>query len=216
LLRSPSVALVEHVEEQKPDLVVMATHGRGPVSRSWIGSTADRLIRSGTAPVLTVRPEDGSEPPTDRRWVVERVLVPLDGSSLSEAAIQGAFDAFGESIELVLLRVAETGHMPGSVYIPDQILYNRRAEEEAAAYLDGMVAGLNAAGRSVRSVLRVGERASREIVEAAESEACDAVAMATHGRGGLARIALGSVMDKVLRTAPGLVLSVPRPQAIDE
>ncbi|MCH7891353.1 MAG: universal stress protein, partial [Gemmatimonadetes bacterium] len=52
LTGSPAEATHNHAAERGADLVVMATHGRGPMSRFWLGSTADALIRRSTIPIL--------------------------------------------------------------------------------------------------------------------------------------------------------------------
>ena len=209
LSAQPTRGLIDYLDQARPDALVMATHGRGPVSRSWIGSTTDRIIRSGTVPVLAVRPEEGEEPPEGPATPVTRVLVPLDGSALAEGGIEGALRVFGNDIELVLLRVVDTGPLPGSMYLPSQVRDREKGEEEAAEYLSGVVASLADSVRSVVSKVRVGDRASSEIVAEAEAEGCDAIALVTHGRGGLARVTLGSVADKVVRMASRLVLILP-------
>lgn len=52
---SPVKALLAHVEETEPDLLALATQGRG-VSRLFVGSVADKLIRGAKRPVLVLRP----------------------------------------------------------------------------------------------------------------------------------------------------------------
>jgi nucleotide-binding universal stress UspA family protein len=49
-------ALAEAIMLEPPDLVVMATHGRGPLSRFWLGSVADHVVRHVSVPVLLLRP----------------------------------------------------------------------------------------------------------------------------------------------------------------
>ena len=51
-------ALLEHAAAKNVDLVVMSTHGRGPLSRFWLGSVADELVRRMPVPVLLVRPKE--------------------------------------------------------------------------------------------------------------------------------------------------------------
>ena len=206
--------LPEHLEHTRPDVLVLATHGRGPVSRNWLGSTADRLARSGLAPLLVVRPEDEEDPQPVQR--LRRVLVPLDGSELAEGAVHGALRLLGEDIELILVRVVEAGALPGTPYIPDQIRLRREAEEEAARYMDQVVARFRTEGRSVEGHVRPGDRASVEIVAAAEAADADAIGICTHGRGGLVRAALGSVTDKVIRIAARPVLVLPADTAAGE
>jgi nucleotide-binding universal stress UspA family protein len=48
--------IIEHASKEQPDVVVMATHSRKPVSQLLFGSTTEAVIRSGAAPVLVVHP----------------------------------------------------------------------------------------------------------------------------------------------------------------
>lgn len=56
LIGYPATEILAYEEETKPDLVVMATHGRGDLNRLMIGSVAERVVQAGTVPVLMVRP----------------------------------------------------------------------------------------------------------------------------------------------------------------
>ncbi|MEQ9570434.1 MAG: universal stress protein, partial [Longimicrobiales bacterium] len=69
------------------DLVVMATHGRGAFTRAWLGSTADAFVRHAHQPVLLIRPDDDAPPTLDTELAFRRILVPLDGSPLSETEL---------------------------------------------------------------------------------------------------------------------------------
>ncbi len=208
LERAPR-GLTAFFEARRPDVLVIATHGRGPVSRNWLGSTTDRLLRGGTTPLLVVRPEgDGAPEPGD--WPpVRNVLVPLDGSELAEQAVQGALNIFGDNTTLALVRIVEASHLPGSPYLPDQIRDQKEALEEAQGYVDQAVSGFGSPSRRVEGHIRSGDRAFSEIVAAAEAVGADAIALATHGRGGLTRATLGSVADKVIRLASRPVLVLP-------
>lgn len=55
----PWAGIVESIEELKPDLVVMGTHGRRGLNHLVLGSVAEKVVRLSPAPVLTVRPEQG-------------------------------------------------------------------------------------------------------------------------------------------------------------
>ena len=79
--------LIEEAEATNADVVVMATHGRGTLSRAWLGSVADGFMRQAELPVIFVRPEEGDAPPPEPRPDFETILVPLDGSELSESAL---------------------------------------------------------------------------------------------------------------------------------
>lgn len=54
---SPFVEVVRYAREQQIDLIVMGTHGRGPIAHMLLGSVAERVVRKAPCPVLTVRNE---------------------------------------------------------------------------------------------------------------------------------------------------------------
>ena len=64
---SPSKKIVEYATDEGCDLIVMGTHGRGGIDRLLLGSVAERVVRTATVPVLTVRvgSEEADETPTD-------------------------------------------------------------------------------------------------------------------------------------------------------
>lgn len=131
-----------------------------------------------------------------------RILVPLDGSPLAEAILPEVVDlAKLHGAEVLLLRVALVRALPGV----DQTEAQVRAVEEAEGYLADVERGLAARGVSVRSAVRYG-RAVEEILDHAESQRADLIAMSTHGRSGIRRIMLGSVAEAVVRAAPVPVL----------
>ena len=66
--------------EQSADLIIMSTHARGPLERSFLGSIADRVVRHGPAPVLLLTQQVVFNWPPQPRHL--RVVVPLDGSPL--------------------------------------------------------------------------------------------------------------------------------------
>jgi nucleotide-binding universal stress UspA family protein len=73
--------VVAQVTAGGASLVVMTTHGRGGMERLWLGSVADRVIRSATVPVLLVRPANGGATP------LERVVVAIAGSDEDERIV---------------------------------------------------------------------------------------------------------------------------------
>lgn len=203
----PSEAVAAHVEASGADLIVMSTHGRGGMARAWLGSVADRLVRHVTVPVLLVRPGEGpasgpaSSPAPGR--TIRRLLVPLDGSELAEAALEPAAGVIARTGgALVLAQVTGTALPIGSPYPPEAgVVLEEHADEqvqEARRYLDGVAARLRDGGVEVADVVVRDGATSATILDIAR-ESADAIAMATHGRGGLRRWILGSVSDKVLR-----------------
>ena len=128
---------------------------------------------------------------------LDRVLVPLDGSRLAEAAIETALGLTrGEATStLVLLRAAEAHTFPGADPTDEQV----ESVREAEAYLSGVVERLRRRGiTEVESAVWYGP-AAPAIIQAARVKKVDLIVMSTHGRSGLGRIILGSVTESVLR-----------------
>jgi nucleotide-binding universal stress UspA family protein len=202
----PSEAVATYVQGTRAELVVMATHGRGGFERAWLGSVADRLVRRLDVPLLLVRPSadgDGTREESGPQPVIRRILVPLDGSALAEAALDPATAAAQRlDAAVILLRVVDPDLEVGLPYPPD--FANQRdtspaeVRSRARDYLARVKDRLVAEGVHVHGVeLRDGSAATA-ILDMAGAEA-DMVVMATHGRGGVRRWLLGSVSDKVLR-----------------
>jgi nucleotide-binding universal stress UspA family protein len=127
----------------------------------------------------------------------ERILVPLDGSPLAEAALPAAveFAQGSPGTTLVLLRAAEAARMPGVDPTEAQVTAVREAEE----YLQAVSTRLVRQGvKPVKTSVWYGPPAPA-IVEAARVTRADLIVMCSHGRSGLGRLILGSVAESVLR-----------------
>jgi nucleotide-binding universal stress UspA family protein len=203
---SPVAALREHATDTSASLIVMSTHGRGPMSRVWLGSVADALVRQVPMPVLAIRPHLEALDVLDmsHERIIRHVLVPLDGSTLAE-------DALAQAVELGRLMAAEYTLLQAVDPIVMDLAPSARlsgldehlvAELQAAAqeYLAGVARRLRAKSLRV-STAAVVAPASSAILEYARHHAIDLIAMATHGRVGVSRVVLGSVADKVVRGA---------------
>lgn len=204
-------ALVERSE--RADMVVVPTHGRGAVSRMWLGSVADHLMREADAPVILIpvrETTEGDEVPMPDFRPPERVLVALDGSEFAEGVLDIVATRFGEGV-ITLLRVVEP--LPAIVgpYLPQTGATNEvldRNREEAEEYLGQVAKKLQECGLSVRTHVVTGGRAGESIVRYAQTDDSDLIALATHGAGGIKRMVLGSVADKVVRSSPLPILVV--------
>lgn len=212
---TPGPAIVGRATEREADLIVMATHGRGGLSRAWLGSVASFVGRHAHAPVLVVHPvDDGSEPNLRELPIVDTILAPVDGSAFAEAAIGRAAEvARAFDATTVLLRAVPPPLIVGSPYLPHaaQTYAEERRDRLAAAeaYLGRCAARAELEG-TVRTVV-VETEPAHAIPASAREEGADLIVMATHGRGALMRAIVGSVADKVMRTAPVPVLLV-RPE----
>ena len=141
------------------------------------------------------------------------VLVPLDGSPLSETALSVAAAIAGKfNSEIILLRAldlaAETirpHYSNATVRLVSEA--REHAHRESRSYLKAQAGELREQGFSVRTML-IDVAPAVGIIDAAVAEDVDLIVMSTHGRGGLARWTFGSVADKVARHSPCPVLLV--------
>ncbi len=138
-----------------------------------------------------------------------RILVPLDGSPVAEAVLtQAVMLAKCGGSEIVLLSVVN--HPNVDYYIPDPSMAVTAFMEQQRAtkdYLSHVAADLTAQGIRVRIELCEGAVAEAILDYAATTQA-DLIAMSTHGRSGIGRFLLGSVAEKVIRSAKVPVLLI--------
>lgn len=211
--------LAAHAASQLPALIVMTTHGRGGLSRLWLGSVADALVRHAGVPVLLVRGE-GESPADVPAPSFRRVLVPLDGSMIAEAVLEHAVRVGTPgATTYTLLSVVEPRLIAARPYpgmstppVDQDDLEPRR--DEAQAYLDHVAGELRRSGATVATRVIVNLQAAPAILEAAAAEGADLIALATRGRGAVPRLVLGSVADKVVRGADTPVLVI-RPMDVE-
>lgn len=199
---APAEVIVETASNLGCELIVMGTHGRRGLPHLLLGSVAERVVRTSTVPVLTVRGDadinlEGTP----------RILVPHDFSEASSAAVRRAAawaDALGA--EITLLHVVEPVVYPEfySVDVLSDDLMERlveRSERALAAAAEELLG-------TVRTQVEVG-RAANTIVEFADPEKFDLIIMATRGLSGLEQALLGSVAESVLRRCRVPMLAVP-------
>jgi nucleotide-binding universal stress UspA family protein len=188
------------------DLVVMTTHGYGPLSRAWLGSVAQELIRTLPMPVLLTRPHGE---PVDLLETVDtlpfaRILLPLDGSPLAEQVLPHAL-ALGSLCEAEYT-VVQALNPPSLGYAPAAHVANLSQQilDEwmgvAHEYLAQVAVRLRSQGAPTTTCVVLGAPAPA-IIDYASSHAIDLIAMATHSRSGAARLLLGSVAERVLQLA---------------
>lgn len=206
--------IARYAEDNTVGLVVLATHGRGALSRLWLGSVSDALVRRLTMPMLLFRPTEGGAIPRAERF--RKLLVALDGSPESESALAPALAlASPERCEVVLLRVVPPVPIPGDAGMPAVPLVDERVTEalaaQAGAYLESVAIRLRTPAVTVTTRVVVEPAVAPAILHEASQAGAEVVALATHGARGLRRMVLGSVADKVLRGAdrPVLLTRVP-------
>jgi nucleotide-binding universal stress UspA family protein len=193
--------ILERARAGQADLIVMATHGRGPLSRFGNGSVADELIRRARVPVLLVRAKEPA-PGIIPEPVLDNILILLDGSALAEQVLEPALDlARLMEARCSLLRVVECRYAAA-----DRLPGGSPERAQAEEYLGHIAARVRAQGVSVRARVVVARHAIEAMLEQAAAQASNLIALATHGRGGLQRLLWGSVADKLIRAALAPVL----------
>lgn len=204
--------LTETAQQLGADLIVTGATGSGPLAAELLGSTADRVLRKASCPVLVVRP--------GLRVPPRRVLAPVDLSPLSGdafrcglhllAQLAGPQEVQVEAVyALSFLDAAALRQRTGG--IPLEQTEGVAAEELRRFVLENRPE----APFEVETKVLSGE-ARQEILKALGERPADLVVLGTHGRGGLDRLVLGSVASTVARKAPCSVLLIPPDTALAE
>ncbi len=142
-----------------------------------------------------------------------KILVPLDGSPLAEAALPHALEMAqlgGAEIALVRVPVLHVAPLPPTVgeTLPDaQEQYDDRLYQHIKDYLDHVAARLHESGVTVSTDLRYGNVAEA-VLDYADEIGADLIVRSTHGRTGVARWLLGSVANKIVQGATCPVLLI--------
>lgn len=215
LVGNPAEKIVEYADEKDIGLIVMATHGQSGIRRWALGSVADKVVRATTRPVALIRAK-GARPDVREKGILNKALVPLDGSREGEAAVPYIAELASKlKAEVVLFQVLPPGYYTTTAEGYNYIIYpeNLMASDKAHAkdYLEKVGARLKRKGVTVKSEVRFGN-AAEEIIRLADEINADLVAMSTHGRSGVGRWVFGSVADRVLHegNTPLLLVRAPR------
>ncbi len=143
---APTDVILKTIEEKKPDLVIMGTHGRSGAQRFWMGSVTERVIRRGRCPVLAVRANSGPQ--------FERILGAIsaedtEGVVLSTAASLAAdFDA-----HLSVVHATGEGELPDSCPGVSEKIKERCKIEESVVR-----------GDAAENILRVAQEVRADLI----------------------------------------------------
>lgn len=184
-----SSLLIRVAEERTVKAVVLGTRAARGAGLALLGSVADRVMRECPLPVVLVPP--GAADLKGKRVQLARILVPLDGSALSDRSTDFVL-GLGQRLELELVLV-------GVVHNPADVAFVRHRLEGVAERFHGK--SLEATGRVILS----GD-AAKAIASAVREFLVDMIVMSTRGEGGLRRLILGSVAEGVVRAAEVPVL----------
>jgi len=203
----PATEILDAAQREQIATIVMTSHARGALGRVAFGSVADRVARTAEIPVVIVRPSDeiGALGKAAR---LRRIILPLDGSALANSAIPYVKNVAQRlGIPVTLVHVIDTV----SPYV-------------AAAALPVPQSALDVWWNEARDMLEpaakmfdeAGVNSKIEILQGAPFAAIsnfatpsDLIVMTSHGRTGFTRWLLGSVAEKLVRSAPAPVCIVP-------
>ncbi len=230
----PAQDILATAESWSVDLIVMCSHGRTGFTRWVLGSVAQKIAHHCPVPVFVLR--EGKllpleSPPDAARHLT--ALVPLDGSALAEAALIPAANLVAALAApargaLHLTQVVKQLSTTADAGFITQL--NEETVERAKAYLMSVKERLQPRLKDCKLTITwsvaldadaadaiIGTAEQREQQEGSDSHdksgsyGCDLIAMSTHGRGGLERWVMGSVMERVLG-ATKLPMLIVRPQ----
>lgn len=180
---NPAEGIINYVSRGTSTLIVMATHGRSGIGRWAIGSVADKVVRNTTKqPLMLVRAKGARSDLREKR-ILKKALVPLDGSTRSEAVIPYIRDITSRlKMELNFLQV-----------VPQ----NNHNYTDVESYLQNVCRKFENTGITANYYVREGATAD-EIIDLADEITVDVVAMSTHGKSAVNLWPLGSIAQKVL------------------
>jgi len=212
----PAEAILVDIEDEEDALIVMSTHGRTGLERMRAGSVAQRVLRHASIPTLVVPPRKGAS--SDDAVMIAGITVPLDGSPLAEAALPIATRiATALSVPLTLFQAIPNIMAQASgwgvgyeSYYPISEEMEHDEEVAVTEYLQTVATRLQESGVDVRTQWeRSIDRRVEEVIAAYLAEQPSGIAvMASHGRSGVLRWALGSTAEGVLDQAPCPILIV--------
>ena len=206
--------IVDYAERNNISLIIMASHGRSGIMAWAIGSVGNKVLQMISMPILLIKVKTPNiEASTEKLF--SRILIPLDGSELGEAALPYVQELSNKlSTEVTLLQVVAPGkhvHTIGGLnYVPfkEQILESMKTE--AIQYLEKVSQKLTGTKAITKRELRIGD-AAHEIIEFADETNTSLIAMSTHGYSGVNQWIMGSIAQKILQAGSKPILFVKAP-----
>jgi nucleotide-binding universal stress UspA family protein len=204
----PNRAIADYAAREDISLIAAAPHSQSSDGHWTVGRTADKVIRETSKPVLLIRAESGDA--SHDRKLLDRILVPLDGSRASRDVLPHVEALLQDHIEetqahVWLVHVVPTDHYAAGPVIAKRVPYGRDEMGELVAqaerYLEEVAARLRTNHKRVETRVASGDFATG-ILETAAGIGANLIAMTTHGYSGFSRLFLGSVTERVLHQSP--------------
>jgi nucleotide-binding universal stress UspA family protein len=205
--------IVKYANNNKIDLIVMATHGYSGAKKWMFGSITQKVLYGTRIPILLVKsksPEVSAE--------FNRILVPVDGSPFSESTFPYVVElAKNTKKEILLLHICEPPIVPSYGSRPINQTWKKyrddmwgEVEKLSTNYLKKTTAALKKKGVKVKSrVLKAQTGAvAQNILQISKEENIDLIIISTQGRTGVNDWVYGSVANRVTEEFPKLVLTI--------
>lgn len=196
-----------YVEENGIDIVIITDKGKS-ASKHWLeGGASKKLMKALQVPVVVIATQAQAPKVINQ---LNRVLVALDGSIPSEAALVYARSlAKATGAEIILLSVPavpETEKYRAAHDVVESL--RKRAESQMKDFLDAVAQDLGQDGIQVRTMVE-GFYPARTIVSVASDEDVDLILLTSRGRGGVDLLFTGSAAERVVEQSTVPVLMVP-------
>lgn len=211
LIGNPATTIEDIADEEQIDLIVLCSHGDTGFKRWALGSVAQKVSRHSHVPVLVLH-QRGTQPDSpfpDRLRPLRSIvaMVALDGSSFAEAAIEPTTEM------VAALSAPFKGTVLLTMVVPPSANGSQQSEfDDASTYLNGTLQKYKAKAEQLKIALNIsiapGKDVPDTLIRSAEqgedaegkrpSGACDLLAITTHGRDGMQRLAMGSVTEHLL------------------
>ncbi len=193
---------------EKTDLMIIAAHGATGGNPQMPGSIAGKILSGSGKPVLLVR----TKREAGNGRLIKRILVPLDGSPMSERSLKLVEPAAaGLGAEVILFQAVEpVRYVPGfETMVPNVVLpSDDEIKRSAGKYLTDFAAPFKARGARLSTAV-VADAPAEAIIDYSDSGNIDLIAMTTHGFSGIKRWVFGSTTQKVLQAGDKPILVIP-------
>ncbi len=197
---TPADAILHSVPTDD-SLICMATHGRGGIGRLVLGSVAEEVVRRSTTPILLVGPHGAAMPLRDEH---AHMIVCTDCSEISDKIVTVAASfAHDLALSCSVVNVVGPDEDVALDLGPPPRPRLAHAESDCARCCDRLLAD----GVDTIAIVLHGD-APRAIQHHARTSHAAFIALATHGRSGMARYTLGSTAADIVRGAPCPVLVI--------
>ncbi len=209
--------IIKYTRNNKPDLIVMATHGYSGAKKWMFGSITHKVLYNTKIPVLLIKSQS-----SESSVEFNKILVPVDGSSFSESTFPHVEElSRNTKREVLLLHVSEAPVVPSYGSRPINPTWKKyrddtwaEMEKQAVAYLDKVRGALKKKRIKVQSKVVKAEigKVAQTIMQISREDKADLIIIATQGRSGVSRWVYGSIANRIMEESSQPVLLI-RPSA---